>query len=276
MLISSFLKFLSHVVSWCGLLFLLLGANSATANSRNEGWYQVEMIVFARRNPTSDEHYPKSIKLRYPARWVELKDPNAAPVDTITGAAPAPIDFTTESFWQLPTTERSLNDQARALDRNPNFQLLFHQAWRQQISGPRNPSNILISGGRTFGKHFELEGNISLSVATYLKITTNLWFTQFDVNVDNAASENIQETWPDLPLRPNYGATTSTLTLNSNLENLDEATANINAVAEESAAPYKPRFIALVKQERDMRSNEVHYLDHPLLGVIIKIKPYRI
>ena len=29
-----------------------------------------------------------------------------------------------------------------------------------------------------------------------------------------------------------------------------------------------------MQQDRDMRSNEFHYLDHPALGVVILVKPY--
>jgi hypothetical protein len=48
-----------------------------------------------------------------------------------------------------------------------------------------------------------------------------------------------------------------------------------NLMSDEEKEPYIPRQIVLMQQERDMRSNEIHYLDHPLLGIIIKIVPYR-
>ena len=36
---------------------------------------------------------------------------------------------------------------------------------------------------------------------------------------------------------------------------------------------YPFRHAVLIKQARRMRSNEVHYIDHPLLGLIIKFTP---
>ena len=37
---------------------------------------------------------------------------------------------------------------------------------------------------------------------------------------------------------------------------------------------YKFRQAVRVTHKRRMRSNEVHYLDHPLLGIVIKVTPY--
>ena len=66
---------------------------------------------------------------------------------------------------------------------------------------------------------------------------------------------------------------------------LEQALANENAAwasgrfdsnieTGEPANTYITRQIILLQQERDMRSSEVHYIDHPILGVIIKITPY--
>ncbi len=46
------------------------------------------------------------------------------------------------------------------------------------------------------------------------------------------------------------------------------------AMGEEEAGPIYPfRHAVPMRQSRRMRSNEVHYLDHPLLGVVIKFTP---
>ncbi|QEI12275.1 CsiV family protein [Cellvibrio japonicus] len=263
------------------LLILLTvgGSCAANAQGRNEGWYQVELVVFARRNAKTEEHWPRDIKLRYPSRWVELKNPNQTSSHTdnthTSASGSTNVDLTREPYWLLPATERTLNDQAHRLAHNSGYQLLFHEAWRQPVTSAKNAQGILISGGQSYGKHLELEGSITLSVATYLKLSTTLWFTQFNVNVDQATAQE----WPSIPLRPNYRpASQPALTLESDINLLDDpladwSTANVLA-AEEESTPYVPRQIVLMKEVRDMRSNEVHYLDHPLLGVIVKVTPY--
>ncbi|WP_039917681.1 CsiV family protein [Cellvibrio mixtus] len=263
--------------SLMGLATLLLVSNSLHAQqsaSNHEGWYQVELIVFARKEDTSQEHWPSNIKLRYPGDWVELKDPAMSDVK---------IDLTKEAFYRLPASERQLNAQAQKLERNGRFELLFHSAWRQIITNKKSSKAILISGGPTSGKHQALEGSIRVSVATYLELQTNLWFSQFDLNV----GQEVTQSWPEIPLRPNYPAVGgNTLSLDSDLE-LDQALAKENqqgisanvdsgtAAKTNGAVPeYITRQIILLQQERDMRSGEIHYIDHPVLGVIVQVTPY--
>ena len=268
------------------LAICLAGWSNSQAQGRHQGWYQVELLVFSRPHAATEEQWPKAIKMRYPARWVALKDPLApAPAEqtALTGqqTSSASIDFTAEPYWMLPPGERSLNDQAQRLARNNNYQVLFHQAWRQAIGSRKQATSILIHGGQQYGTHQELEGSITLSVATYLRLSTNLWFSQFQVNLEQDSG------WPDIPLRPDYQAVaTNQLSLNSDLPPSQElalggeppadqgVTWGTAAEEEEVANPYVPRQIILMQQERDMRSNEVHYLDHPLLGVIVKITPF--
>jgi hypothetical protein len=146
-----------------------------------------------------------------------------------------------DGFTPVPTNERSLNPQAATLARSGNYTLLFHQAWRQTIYA--NKTNIAISGGKVFNGHHELEGSISLSVGQYLKIQTNLWLTKFA-----PAGTSIAESWPELPNLPN--SFTSDVDTSNPIQR-----------------------IVKLNQERTMRSNEVHYIDHPVMGLIIKITP---
>lgn len=257
---------------------------STQAQTRtHEGWYQVEMIVVARKDDAGQEHWPSNIKLRYPGDWVELKDPTAAGASTANGnplSALPTVDLTKEAFYLLPANERQLNAQAQKLQRSTRFEVLFHNAWRQVITNKKSSKAIIINGGKTFGQHQALEGSIRLSVATYLELQTNLWLSQFDVNV----GQEITQPWPAIPMRPNYTITAmSDLSLDSVVE-LEQALATentqwSNGSFDASAAPpetdnFVTRQIVLLQQERDMRSNEVHYIDHPALNVIIQVSPY--
>lgn len=243
--------------------------------AQHEGWYQVEMIVVARKNDSGQEHWPSNIKLRYPGDWVELKNPST----TDSGSE---VDLTKEAFYLLPDNERQLNAQAQKLQRSPRFEVLFHNAWRQIITNKKSSKAILINGGQTFGQHQALEGSIRLSVATYLELQTNLWLAQFDLNV----GQEVSQTWPEIPLRPNYSMTNMrSLSLDSSIETeLEQALTAENTqwnngnVSESSETAitdnYVTRQIILLQQERDMRSSEVHYIDHPVLNVIIQVTPY--
>jgi len=258
-----------YFISLAALLFANASAYAQQNNASHEGWYQVEMIVVARKDDAGQEHWPSNIKLRYPGDWVELKSQKSSEAD-----------LTKDAFYLLPASERQLNTQAQKLQRSSRFEVLFHNAWRQIITNKKSSKAIIINGGQTFGQHQALEGSIRLSVATYLELQTNLWYAQFDTNV----GQEITQAWPEIPRRPNYAsAATNNLSLDSNLE-LDQALAsentqwsngNLDANAPAADAEgFVTRKIILLRQERDMRSSEVHYIDHPVLNVIIQVTPY--
>ena len=282
---TSFQQLYKKITLLLGLISISLLC-ALPAQAQHQGWYQVEMIVFARKYPENKEHWPTNIKLRYPSNWVELKDPNQLSEETVDAAvdqgAQNTADLTKEGFYQLPSSEQSLASQAQKISRDSRYQLLFHQAWRQEIGSLKHAKSIIINGGDTFGEHQQLEGSIRFSVATYLKVQTNLWLSAFDINVGQEQTNN----WPAIPLRPNlshYATTDLTLDAdfthalaaeNSQWKELNNSSFGTEALTEETRT-YNTREIILIKQERDMRSNEVHYLDHPVIGVIIKIIPYK-
>lgn len=237
----------------------MLGAASPSAQqirsafNNHEGWYQVEMIVFTRKDEAGQEHWPRNIKLRYPGNWVELKNPDSG------------IDFNKDQFYVLPATERTLNSQAQKIQRSGRNEVLFHNAWRQIITNKNNAKAIIITGGQSLGKHQSLAGSIRLSVATYLELQTNLWYAEFENNI----GQDINQQWPEIPMPPNK----------SEME-LEQALANDRAQqigtngSTASGNNFVTRNIILLQQERDMRSSEIHYIDHPVVGIIIQIKPY--
>jgi len=197
-----------------------------TKEQNHERLYQVELIVFGRSESNPQETWPADIKLTYPENIALI--PESGSSDNLTS---------------VPTNERLLNAQAATLARSGSYTLLYHQAWRQIIYGSK--TNLAIAGGKIFNGHHELEGSISLSVAQYLKIQTNLWLTKFA-----PVGDDVTELWPELPNLPSAFA---------------------NDVDKSQANPIQR--IVKLSQERTMRSNEVHYIDHPLMGVIIKIIP---
>ncbi|MES2825362.1 MAG: CsiV family protein [Pseudomonadota bacterium] len=215
------------------------------AQDNHERWYQVEMIIFARgESSKNQEAWPKNIKLAYPDNLNFLK-----PIGSNNA----------EGFNLLPVLERKLNSQAATIAKSGSYTLLFHQAWGQMIQAKN--THIFINGGKKFNDHHELEGNISLSVGQYLKFQSNLWLTQFapialdsattmaSTETDLSADATTEEPWPELPGLPNSETSTS------------------------EPADFVTKRIVKVFQQRSMRSTEVHYIDHPLLGIIVKISP---
>lgn len=220
----------------------LTAATEASEPANLQRWYQIEVIAFSRTDSAaSQEIWPKNIRLFYPANTVLLKPEDASGSD---------------GFVQLKAGERQLNAQAATIAKAGNYTLLFHQAWRQFISSER--ASIFISGGKTYSGHQELEGSIELYAGKNLQLQTNLWLTQF---VAAHLATATLEDWPELPALPRGD-------LNSGEMRISEPANG------DQPADYVSSRTVKIDQQRNLRAGEVHYIDHPLLGVIVKLVPY--
>lgn len=289
-------------------------AQNASESEFINDWFQVEVVIFARPqiNSPDAEKWPKNIALAYPPNLQMLIDPNAPMASTanegdspetasIANSEPAASDIGEIPFTLLPSNARLLNAEANAIARSRSKRVLFHEAWRQPMLAQQDSPAIVISGGETFDKNRELEGTITIWVSRYLHMTTNLWFTSFETNYGQES-----EHWPYPPEQPkpyifqepeqdigsDYmsantlgGAssdnadgqwhldlnTDNSLGLSLGESTSDDYFSDFNDIAKQ---PYVVTRVATLQQRRRMRSTELHYIDHPLLGVLIQIERY--
>lgn len=277
---------LFRVLNLTLLVNVALISQSALAQNTGERWYQVELIAFARQSLDQQEQWFNNLKLGYPLNWIELKNPNEpetasnTTINNVDEEISTPtVDLSRSPFYLLPNTEFKLSHQVSALARHSRFRVLLHQAWRQPMTTARNAPAILIHGGRTYGEHSELAGSITLSVGQLLQINTRLWLTQFEINYGQAP-----EDWPSLPESPyklkqailaQAEALDTQLLIPDEIDpwSLPPAPLSENAT-EPAAEAYLPQRIVVMEEERKMRSKELHYIDHPLLGLVIQLTPY--
>ncbi len=287
----------------CTLLGLTLATLWTTQTLAEEGstWYQVEMIVFERTSGAdSIEQWPRNIQLRYPINWVALErseeingeeqtdsNDDAERPSWDNGLAalntPREVDYARDPFHPLPEDARSLDRFANAMNRSGQYRVLFHEAWRQPVTELDNSPALLIQGGDTFDNHTELEGSITLSVSRYLHLHTRLWFTEFEPNYGQPPGA-----WPELPRRPNDSQPEldeptennwSTPSWGDEWQNptgnaWDMSLNTTSSLPDFLGDDYVPRRIVSMNQQRRMRSEELHYLDHPIIGLLIRITPY--
>ncbi|MDA1370132.1 MAG: CsiV family protein [Proteobacteria bacterium] len=180
----------------------------------------------------------------------------------ITGPRPAKnsgefrfLDFNRDQFLQLKPADSDFQQTNRALARSADHRLLFHGLWRQVMTGVDQATPVFVRGGLAYGEHFELEGSLNLHFNANqdrVVVDADLWLSEFSV-VENLAEDWVLPTLPD--------------TING-LER-DNADTSAEFV-------YHPVKIYHMRQSRDMRSTEFHYLDHPALGVVILVVPYEV
>ena len=162
-------------------------------------------------------------------------------------------DFDRDTYVQLPTAQSDFQGTNRALERTSANRLLYHGLWRQPVLGENNATSLLVEGGLDYNGRHELEGSVTIRFndnADRVVIDANLWLTEF------TAVERDSTDW-QLPALP------------------EQLTSDDSTPQTAVAGPiYFINRIYQMRQSRDMRSNEFHYLDHPALGLVVIVRPY--
>jgi len=144
--------------------------------------------------------------------------------------------------WQAPERFR-LQRAANRIERRGLGRILFHGRWLQAVPGRDAPDPILVTGGERLNPPLashELVGTVGVTLGRYLHFRTDLFFHG-----------------PGLGLEPAGAA-------------MDTAGESLllTAAPTTSAAGYMQ-----LSESRRMRSEELHYLDHPKLGLVVRIDP---
>ncbi len=137
----------------------------------------------------------------------------------------------------------------RSLNRSSRYDVLDHRSWVQPINN--EPTPILVQTGKRYDDRFEVEGTLTVNRSRFLHVQTDLWYTVFE---PKSSGNN-----------PYRAAFTSSLT--------DEQLAGYEDLVsiEQSRGQYYAARVHRMSQSRRMRSDELHYIDHPLFGVIVRI-----
>jgi len=207
-------------------------------------------------------------------------DPNtpaaADPAPGTDAATPRPTPFIA-----LPHTAREFHGKSAYMQRTGLYRTLFHETWVQPVPDERLALPLIIDNSGDAGTWTRLQGSIKLHLSRYLHIETNLWL--------NTRGRYLSGGWrmPPPPLGPpsviveapepeiEFGDWEEAGEPVQNAVTAEEQLPpDPNGIAPEDIEPIYPyRHAVLLRQKRRMRSNELHYIDHPLLGVVIKLTP---
>ncbi|EAR60589.1 CsiV family protein [Neptuniibacter caesariensis] len=229
------MKRILKAVALSGLL--TLSNNAFTAD-----WFKVEVVVFANNasEPLSAEYWPTITEIPEKSRATYLGGEG-------NGA-----------YQRLSSSALSLKQAKNSLRAKGDYKVLFHSAWMQPVVETQNPRPIKIRGGDILdnGMH-ELEGYIAVGRGRYLHFRPDLYLnrplsTEESALLKNPISSQAKDSISDtqLTMQSASGAAPS----NNLIQLPDILTVNLN-------------------QARRMRSKELHYIDHPLMGILVEIKP---
>ena len=234
-----------------------------------ERQFDIEMIVFKRAVN------PENVK----ETWT-----NSLPdIDLSKAGTFQDIEFTAmKGVSNLPSEQFQLNEQVNKLKKHAGFEVLFHNVWRQGDEGKSRAPVFRIRAGKDFSKQFningsqkvqftdltdangetlteqtidkplyELDGKIQVYVQHYLFLEAEL-----DLKAPSVRDVVLEDKQLDL----------STPESNDTVQigNLEKISPTIQV--EEFLKSYR------LGQKRRMRSTETHYIDHPLMGIIIQVR----
>ncbi len=284
---------------------LLLFANSNPLDEAIEQWFPPRALPVPENLQTLMPALPESA-----VDPEELEtDDNSPSADAASGLNANTIQkepAVIEPFTELTDISPDFEQAADRMRRSRYYRVLKLTAWEQALPQGADPVAVVIRGGELFGQHHELEGTISLRRERYLHAHARLWLSRFT----EYTGESNEGDWPALPLlptppereiaseaneeensaEPNNDTPEKTVTETPQ----DDSDMAMNAIVNEGTAedsmpydvmpydewaeydwfaPARPDRIVLLDQSRRLRSNELHYIDHPLLGVILRIVP---
>lgn len=161
-------------------------------------------------------------------------------------------------YTELPLTDRAFD--VTRLER-AGHRVLVSKRWRQFVPANSTAHPVIIQGGQQFGDHYELEGTITFNRERLLHTELNLWFSTFELNLDEQAETRL----PSAPAR--------VLEINSEQEPTF-GFINLQATDETDSPSYISTQLYVMNQVRLMRSETLHYIDHPAFGVLIYVHRY--
>lgn len=270
------------------LLFALMAKSYSYAQTFSydgNRWYEIEVSIFTNQSSLSinpELFLPDYVELLYPEPILKLTpalmnyyvdfstaDNNRAENNNIQGQISLSelpiispefgpelrepnsdfrlIDKTRDPFIALPETDHQFTRYNRNLNLSPDHRVLFHAVWRQPVLNKIQASAVFIHGGDRYGQHNELEGSLLISYnINRVDVEARLWRNSFNVvsNLD----------W-NVPPQP----------FSDVLEDISQD--NVDLVINQ---------VYPMLETRQMISNELHYLDHPALGMLIEVRPYEL
>ena len=201
-----------------------------------QSWYQVNIVIFENRNGVAGEEVldqPDGVEFEVPADAVVL--------DAIEESGDA------QGFQRTTIIDQEFSGVVASLQRSSAYKVLAVKSWRQPGLDRSRAIPVVLQGGESFGEHHRLEGSVKLILSRYLHLETDLWLGEY---VQSFAPSEAPATMPDASLSPDDGG-----------------------IMPAAVSAFEPTRLVRMQDSRRMRSKELHYLDHPLIGVIVKVIP---
>lgn len=171
--------------------------------------------------------------------WPLLPEPNRRDAVSLQAASDDAAPFSLMKADQMV-----LKSPSAQLQRTGQYRTLLHTGWIQPVARTQNPTPVRIVAGNILDNgRYELEGYIGIGRGQYLHVRPDLYLNRL--------------------LTPSQA---SALNRGSRAVTSSEAASSYDFAMPEILSVH-------LDQPRRMRSGEIHYIDHPLFGILVSINP---
>lgn len=208
-------------------------------------WYRVEVLVFAQENPHTQERFDPTILPHYDHSAVQLSAGIAGLPNTATSLQK---NAAKQGAWESHSRSNNypVSAMASRMERSGKYRTLFYGRWKQPFSPYNKALPILITGGKTLQRYPQtapMQPNAQPTISN-----TAMPAQQPTVTTSNAI--------PELQ---------GTITLNRT------RFAHIKTNLWFAGQRGDTTFFTHLDQSRQLKSGELHYLDNPLFGVVVRV-----
>ncbi|MEI6859305.1 MAG: peptidoglycan binding protein CsiV [Shewanella sp.] len=292
------------------LIIAVLLSVSQQTYAQSERWFEVEVYLFERNDGQSQEHAPEQVNFKNPKKMVDLISPLFS--TNITGASLgldgcSAHDWVTKADecnqqlssstqmnypplipWRiaalsaqygvpggspvlLASDQNHFKDIIAKLSRERGNKSLLHITWQQAMQPRHRAKPIRLFSGKDYSSRFNLNGQSILSQ------TPQSVEPQFDFLEGNFDAVEHQPVWKIDGTINIY--LDHFLYVETALNLREEGTKTLGVMQDDThynssdikiSSPFLYSFP--MKQNRRVRSNEIHYFDHPRMGMILQIR----
>ena len=248
------------------LLLPLLLLCSSFSTSAEERWFEVEVLLVQRNTSLakiSEKLSDHAIFVNTANSISILKVPPAGTRNPVV-ITEAQFDHSGNDFKLLDSSRLQFTEQRKKLASHAAFTPVLHMAWQMPVESANIAKPIHLFAGENLelssqsGNKWAIDGNFKVYLNRYLFIDSQL-----------IVRKKILAEAIEVPVRAAKSNITKTETETKNGVEIIALKTEVVPVEDNQQVVIKE---ILFDQNRRLRSEEIHYLDHPLVGIIVQIR----
>jgi len=235
-----------HYIFLPFVLSLFIFSTLSHAEGSPENWYQIEYILFEHLN--SDRQVLRFEDVKYESVKREQYFYLTSNKHAVSPYQLKMIDEASSDF----------TDILSRISKSNELSVFSTGGWKQPISRSQKIPPLKITGGQSYndGNRFQLEGELQIRRERYMHAEIDVFLADFTTLPYSDLKDWIFETkenkWP--------------------LDWLLQPLAYQHSALTKVGETLVPENVIHFKQSRRIKDGEIHYIDHPALGLIVTIK----